>query len=159
REPQPAVRGAHHGRRRGHGLLLHREQPRGPDRPRRQAQVEGAPGAAGGAEGGAREMRKTAAVLALTLSLPACGGSSTGSSTPTPSPSSGPSTSPPIASPCSSALAATEDVAVALRAPSGKEHGGLGADKRDARDLLWTHRLNSGDGRVHARDLTASAAA
>ncbi len=93
----------------------------------------------------------------LVLLLPSCGGS--GASTPTPTASASPS-APAITSPCTAALAASSDFPVAARSSAaGKEHGGLGSDKRDPRDHLWAHRAALLEGRVGARDTRAAAAA
>jgi len=102
--------------------------------------------------------RVVASLLALASTCPGCGGSSTSMPTPSPTPSSGPST-PPITSPCPAALAAASDLPGPTRSTaSAKEHGGLGFDKRDPREILWAHRAAQLEGRVGVRDVQAAAA-
>jgi hypothetical protein len=100
---------------------------------------------------------RAAGVLTLALLLPACGGSSASS---TSTVSTMPSPSPPAAAnPCTAALAASGDApGVRSAAASGKEHGGLGRDKRDPHEHLWAHRLAAQEGRVQALDARAAAA-
>ncbi len=100
---------------------------------------------------------RAAGVLTLGLMLPACGG---GSASPARAVSPTPSASAPAsANPCTSALAASGDFpGVRAAASSGKEHGGLGRDKRDPREHLLAHRLAAQEGRVQELDVRAAAA-
>jgi len=101
---------------------------------------------------------RVAALLGFAVLLNACGGS--GGSTPTPpSPSTSPS-APTIASPCTAALAALPGApAVTAASSRAKQHGGLGHDKRNPRELLLEHRAALAEGRVRAEDVRAAATA
>jgi hypothetical protein len=98
-------------------------------------------------------MRVTA-LVALAALASACGGSS---GTPSPGPSPTATPGPVVTSACTAALAAQDDLGPALQAARGKEHGGLAHDKRDPRDVLWSHRIAAGQGRVHADAVRAAA--
>jgi hypothetical protein len=85
---------------------------------------------------------------ALALFASACGGS--GGSTPSSTPAPTATPTPAITSPCTAALAAQGEASPALALSSSKEHGLLAHDKRDWRDVLWSHRIAASEGRARA---------
>jgi hypothetical protein len=98
---------------------------------------------------------RVVSLVALAVLATACGGSS--GSTPSPTPAATPT--PVLTSPCTAALAAQGGLAPALGNSRGKEHGGLAHDKRDRRDVLWSHRIAASQGRARAQDARAAATA
>jgi hypothetical protein len=96
---------------------------------------------------------RAALPLSCLVLLGACGGSGDGDPRPTPS-----STPPASTNPCTTALAAFPAAPAAAAASSrAKEHGGLGQDKRDPREILLSHRAGLAEGRVRAQDVRALA--
>ena len=96
-------------------------------------------------------------LLVIALVSPACGGS--GGSGPSTAPSPSPSARPTIANPCTAALQAIAETPPFVHSSASlKEHGGLGNDKRDPREHLWSHRAAPLEGRVTTLDVRAAAA-
>ncbi len=63
------------------------------------------------------------------------------------------------ANPCTAALSAQGEASAAVAGEGGKAHGSLAHDKRDWRDVLWTHRIAEANGRARAESARATASA